>query len=55
MPNARVQRGRERQSDDDVKLASRPPLQRLVRLRLGRQTCLGGGTLGKGAYHQFPV
>src|SRR5205085_10620309 len=29
--NARVQRGRARQSDVDEKCASRPPLQRLVR------------------------
>src|ERR1044071_4473969 len=29
-PNARVQRGRERHSDVDEKLAARPPLQRLV-------------------------
>src|SRR5205085_11440423 len=30
-PNARVQRGRERHSENDERLASRPPLQRLVR------------------------
>src|SRR5438128_809397 len=30
-PNGEVQRGRERRSDVDERLASRPPLQRLVR------------------------
>src|SRR5438045_1970082 len=33
MPNARVQRGRERQGRHDKRFAARPPLQRLVRPR----------------------
>src|ERR1044071_2349568 len=37
-PNARVQRGRVRHSEDDVKYASRPPLERVVgRLESYRQ------------------
>src|SRR5438128_494759 len=42
MPNGEVQRGRERRSDVDERLAARPPLQRLVRpLTLSRRpSCL---------------
>src|SRR5438128_10453268 len=42
MPNGEVQRGRERRSDVDERLAARPPLQRLVRPLLvsRRPSCL---------------
>jgi len=42
MPNGEVQRGRERRSEVDERLAARPPLQRLVRpLTLSRRpSCL---------------
>src|SRR5438128_5656100 len=42
MPNGEVQRGRERRSDVDERLAARPPLQRCVRpLTLRRRpSCL---------------
>src|SRR5438128_5996931 len=42
MPNGEVQRGRERHSDVDERLAARPPLQRVVRPLLvsRRPSCL---------------
>jgi hypothetical protein len=51
-PNDRVDGAASGSEGNRMNFASRPPVKRLVRLRLGGQTC---GTLGKGAYHQFPV